>query len=273
MTTKPKSRSKSKSKPPVQRRKPKSKLLPSTSTPAAAALELTRHDLQSTLTPSERQIVTSLFAEIPRSEIVQLLLRSASPTDVHLLALANLLSDRDHGTDDWSSLCRLASMSPKQLFDVVIEGYFSEGGLRAARRLPSLVEHWLDLGMDRTADCAACDGAGFTSVTDQRTGVEKKVICKLCKKGKVLVPANLAAAELALNSVGFGRRGPSTAIQINNQGSGGSNGRLQLTHGDLGVPDMADWSRKTDDVFEERRPVTYTEPEPNKFTEAEVVDS
>jgi hypothetical protein len=218
---------------------------------------LNRSDVRRGLSDPAARAVSEVFEQVPRNELTAALMRADLSGDRSLAKFAELLASPQHEDTDWAMLCQLSGATPRDVLRIIVESYTADGELVVARQLPRLLGGLAEAGIERIEDCAVCSeppGPGkvnIVTIDDDGREVTLTAPCGMCVNGRVVVPADLTAAKLALEAVGvIGQRGPAVAVQVNNNGGrrGGRGGAE-----DTGAPDMSEWSRSTDAVYEERR--------------------
>lgn len=205
--------------------------------------------------PREMRIVQKIYESIPDGEVIEALQHSSDPKAVHLL---RIMHDPAFDEVSFAVKCREAGMQPEKVWQMVISLHKLDGDIRVARRIPQIMESIANEAIPQTIDCPKCKGVG--TVPNKEDGRDD---CPHCGGlGQLLIPADNDARKMALEAAGvIGQRGPLIDARSVHMGGGGSSG------GDVGAPDMTDWSRSTDHLFEERS--AYHKP---AAEEAETVD-
>lgn len=202
------------------------------------------------------KVVQKIYESIPQEEIIEALQHSKHQGAVKLLEILH-----DPGFDNMSFAlkCREAGIYPEHVWREVIALHKLDGDIRVARRIPQIMESIAEEAAPRVQQCPKCRGIG--SLPPKKNSDERDE-CPVCGgQGSLIIPADTDARKLALEAIGvIGQKGPLIdARSVSISGGGGA--------GDLGVPDMTDWSRSTDAEFEERH--TYNR---QSIPEGEVVD-
>jgi hypothetical protein len=238
--------------PPATARRPKGAVRPRVSTPppSSSAVVLAA-ERTGTITRAEAQAANTVFEQLTREEISQVLIRAAvGASDRQLVQLAEMLGDPGFDPARWPALCSAAGVAPAKVMRALIDTYIDDASLVAARGIPKIAQSLVNSSVERVETCYVCDGAKTVPVLDERSGADRRITCRNCSgSGKLHVPADLAAAKLVTGILGMNQQGPMVAIQNNNQR--GPRNSEPPTNG--GVPDMSDWCSSTDGVFEERR--------------------
>ena len=155
-----------------------------------------------------------------------------------------------------------------QVLDAITSMYRTDAGLRVARRLPGILESMAEEAEPHLAPCPRCSVGGVDeediadSVADKMNG--KK--CPRCRgKRFVVVAADNDVRKMVLETQQLiGQRGPLVDARQLHLHSGGRA---------VGMPDMTDWSRGSDAVFERQIPRQLpSEAEAQETREAEVLD-
>lgn len=207
---------------------------------------------QADMTRAEQNAMQAIFSQIPRSEIAEVLARAPIEFNKPMQKLLMLLGSAEHGASEWPTLCRHAGVAPAELMHTIVDTYLADTNLRISRHLPGVMEEMVKRGRDRVVDCPICydeesgKSLGYIITIDAK-GNKKPSRCLNCINGRISVAADKDAVKMALEVVGaIGQRGPATAMQFNFGSS--KRGTMQ----DPNAPDMSEWTRETDSVFEER---------------------
>jgi hypothetical protein len=172
-----------------------------------------------------------VFETVPRDEIIQALVDSG---DNKAVQLAERLSDGAHSRTNLARHCAKVGILPKDVWTILIETRKLATRLRISERLPEVAEAVIDAAVASEIACPACFNAKLDSP------------CTYCGgAGRVTRPGDKDAQKMALEIAEMlGKQGPLVANQYNF----GGKGPVQVN---IDVPDMSDWSRSTDKVFEE----------------------
>jgi hypothetical protein len=134
------------------------------------------------------------------------------------------------------------------VWNIVIDSRKLEARLRLSQSLSDIVQSVADAAVPQIMPCPRCKATG-------RTGKgEKETECPKCDGiGQVLRPADKESQKMALEMGELlNQRVPLIAQQFNSYKGGGA---------DAGAPDMTDWTRSTDPLFEEHGRTGVTEAE------------
>lgn len=204
------------------------------------------------LAKRDSNAVQRIFDTIPRDEIVLTLMESG---DQRAISLAERMSDDMHRNRPLAALCFEAKILPKEVWKLLIDSRRLEASIRLSSRLSEIVEAVADASIPQILECPKCHGN--QSVPGKKEG-DPSVTCPLCSGvGSVVKPPDKDSQKMALEmGEMLNLKVPLIAQQFNTYGKGGSS--------EMGAPDMSDWTRSTDAIFEE-----HTKPE---AVEAEIIN-
>ena len=217
------------------------------------------------LTRREIRSVQRIYTSVPAEDIMEALEHSS---DARMLRLADIMRDPAYDKHSFALKCRNAQLNPADVWQAVIQLHRLDGELRVARRLPQMLESIADEAIPQVAKCGApgCKD-GLVTKTGKGGGEPVTTDCPKCDGlGQILVKADNDARKLALEVTGLiGQRGPLVDAR-----------QVHLSQTNVQLPDLSEWSRATDDIFEERgSPRRSPPPSPPgavpTFEEAEVV--
>lgn len=187
----------------------------------------------------EANAVQRIFDTIPRDEIVLTLMESGDP---QAISLAERMSDEKHRNKPLALLCFEVKMLPKTVWKLLIDSRRLEASIRLSSRLGEIVEAVADASLPQILDCPKCHGN--QTVPGKKEG-DPAVVCPMCNGvGSVVKPPDKDSQKMALEmGEMLNLKVPLIAQQFNSYQKGGS--------ADAGAPDMSDWTRSTDAIFEE----------------------
>lgn len=207
------------------------------------------------VSPSERAAAQRIFDSIPRDDMIAALLDDGSDKAVKL---AERLADRDFSRQSFALQCAAIGWSVKDAWGVLIASRKTEAAVRIANRLGEVVEAMITESLPQPIACTRC----VSGIEPKRKPDDPDVTCRACGgTSTILQPPDNDVRKMVLEMAGMlNQKVPLIAQQFN---------RFDHPSGAVGVPDMADWSRSSDDVFEERRGGGTLR---NSVEEAEVVE-
>lgn len=187
----------------------------------------------------EANAVQRIFDTIPRDEIILTLMESGDP---QAISLAERMSDEKHRDRPLALLCFEAKILPKTVWKLLIDSRRLEASIRLSSRLGEIVEAVADASLPQILECPKCNGR--QTVPGKKEG-SPDVTCPLCSGvGSVVKPPDKDSQKMALEmGEMLNLKVPLIAQQFNSYQKGGSQ--------DAGAPDMSDWTRSTDAIFEE----------------------
>lgn len=187
----------------------------------------------------EANAVQRIFDTIPRDEIVLTLMESG---DQRAISLAERMSDVRYKDQPLALLCFEAKILPKDVWKLLIDSRRLEASIRLSSRLGEIVEAVADASLPQILDCPKCHGN--QTVPGKKEG-DPAVTCPMCNGvGSVVKPPDKDSQKMALEmGEMLNLKVPLIAQQFNSFQKGGS--------GDAGAPDMSEWTRSTDAIFEE----------------------
>ena len=191
--------------------------------------------------------IERVYKSVPHEELIEALQHSADPRADRLL---EIMADSAYAQHSFALKCKAASMPPAEVWRIVIDLHKLDGEIRVARRIPRIMEAMAVDAMPHTVECMQCRGTGIGKPKKPSAdAMPEDSIAEPCVKcfgqGKMLIPADPEARKQALESAGIlGQRGPLIDARSIHMGGGGAQG--------FQAPDMSEWSRSTDDAFEER---------------------
>lgn len=212
------------------------------SVPPSQSTALTRRQIQS---------VERIYKSLPGEDIAEALEHSSDP---RMLKLLDIMNDSSYSKHSFALKCRNANLNPADVWSAVIQFHKLDGELRVARRIPQMLESIADDAIPRVLKCGA-PGCKDGQVTKNVKGQQVTADCPKCSgHGQILVEADNDARKMALEVSGMiGQKGPLVDAR-----------QVHLSQTNVQLPDLSDWTRATDDVFEERgarpKPVNVTPP-------------
>lgn len=198
------------------------------------------------------QAVQRLFDTVPQDEIVTALVESG---DERAVRLAERLGDERLDRTKFARHCYAAGLRPVDAWNILVDSRKLEARVALSAKLPDIVGAVAEAAVPAIVKCRKCKGTGQIVAK----GDDPPADCPKCDGyGEMLKPADKDSQKMALEMGDLlNQKVPLIAQQFNTYGRGGG--------ADLGAPDMTEWSRSTDSIFEEH---TTT----RKAEEAELVD-
>lgn len=181
----------------------------------------------------------AVYDTVPHAEIISALVDSG---DERAIQLAERLSDDKHTRANLAKHCFAVKMQPREVWNLLIDSRKLEARLKMSSRLSDIVTAVAEAAVPRIVTCPKCKGTGREKT---KKGAEP-VDCTLCNGVcQVVREPDKDSQKMALE-IGelYNVKVPLVAQQFNtfNKQSTGS----------TEVPDMSEWTRATDAVFEER---------------------
>lgn len=201
--------------------------------------------------PQQTAVIQSIFDSIPRAEIIQALLDSG---DQRAVSLAERLSDGQFDRLKLAKHCFDLKLLPKDVWQILIETRKTEARLQVSEGLRSIAAAVIEAAIPQVIQCPRCKGK---KKNPPRKKGDDWSDCTMCQGlGEILKPADRESQKMALEmGEMLNIKVPLVAQQFNSY-----SGQKSGTYSEP-VPDMADWSRSTDSVFEEHRSTTVVDAE------------
>lgn len=178
-----------------------------------------------------------VFEAIPREEILGALLDSG---DERALRLAERLSDDKLEKTNFAIHCYAVHIAPKDVWNLLIDNRKLAVRLNLSERLDGIVQAVAAAAVPTVVLCPKCKGLKTVKTKDS----EYQECPKCDGIGEILRPADKESQKMALEMGELlGVKVPLVAQQFNYMGGKGGP--------EVGAPDMTDWTRSTDKIFEE----------------------
>lgn len=174
-----------------------------------------------------------LYESIPQAELVSALELSDDPRCEALLAA---ITDPQYTNKRFAVICRAANIQPRAAMQAIQEMYRSESALRIARGLPEIADAVVKAAVGPKVPCGDCGTTG--EVIFRESGKDTLIPCPNCGgNGSIQLPGSLDHQKLAMEAAGVLQKGGNVVVPV------------QVN---VGAPDITNWTRDTDAVFEGR---------------------
>lgn len=178
--------------------------------------------------------IQRVYEQIPQEEVIQALIDTGNDKAIQL---AERLSDSKLSRMDLARHCAKVGMIPKEVWTILTESRRLALRLHLSEAVVPVVDAVIDQSVAKVIDCLKCKGTGKVQSADI------EIDCTVCYgTGSIVRPADRESQKMALE-LGelLNQKVPMIAQQFNTFGR----------TSDAGAPDMTDWTRTTDSLFEE----------------------
>lgn len=186
------------------------------------------------------QSLQRVFETIPLEEITGALVDSG---DDKAVQLAERLQDGKFDRANLAKHCAAVRLQPREVWNILIETRKLSARLALSEKLVDIVDSVTDAAITKTAECPRCAGSGREVAPEDGSDAP---ICLTCGgAGRLVQPGDKESQKMALE-IGemLNVRVPLVAQQFNTIKQSG-------TVGSTDAPNMSDWTRDTDKIFEE----------------------
>jgi hypothetical protein len=200
-------------------------------------------NVSSSPTWQQSQALQQVFDTVPQTEIIAALLDSGNDKAIQL---AERLADSKYSRTNLAKHCADLKLLPKDVWHILIDTRKLSAKLVLSEKLTEIVQSVAEAAVTRVGDCPRCAGTG--TISGKKEG-DADVTCTLCNGSRTIVrEADKDSQKMALEMGELlNVKVPLVAQQFNSYKSG-SNGIAEA-----GVPNMTDWVRASDSIFEPKR--------------------
>jgi hypothetical protein len=188
----------------------------------------------------ESKALQQVFDTVPREEIIGALLDSGLPKAVNL---AERLSDGAFDRTGLAKHCAAVDLLPRDVWNILIDTRKLSAKLAISEKLVEIANSVAEAAVTRVVTCGRCKGEGYLPGKKKD---DPPTECTNCWGSRqIVIEGDLDRQKMALEMGELlNQKVPLIAQQFNSY-KGGAGGV------ELGVPDMGDWVRSSDGVFEE----------------------